>query len=57
MKGREKAWNAKITEDDVREIRRFREMGHTYSEVIEITGISKASVTKVLGGKTWTHVK
>lgn len=49
--------NAKLTEDDVREIRRLVARGSLHREVAEVFGVSKAAVGAIVSGRNWSHVK
>lgn len=52
--------NAKLTEDDVREIRsmyRVREPGRTIPDLAERYGVSTALIYNIVSGKKWRHVK
>lgn len=48
---------SKITEKDVREIRRLRENGLFYYQIAELFPISKAEVHLICKNKRWQHVK
>lgn len=47
---------AKLTEDDVRDIRRWHAEGVKQSEIAKMLGISKQRISDVILGKGWTHV-
>lgn len=49
--------NAKLTEDDVRTIRRLVEQGSLHREVAQEFGVSKATVGAIISGRNWSHVK
>jgi hypothetical protein len=53
----EKHGNSKLTEDAVREIRRLRADGKLTTWIAERFGIKKQTVSLVLSGQTWGHVK
>lgn len=50
---------AKITDDDVREIRRLRAAGLSYTQVTDAIGwkIDVSTVRFIIKGLTWRHVK
>lgn len=47
---------SKISEDDVREIRRLKSSGVTGSELAGLFGINKHHANKIAAGKAWAHV-
>nr|WP_281357473.1 HNH endonuclease [Brasilonema bromeliae] len=47
---------AKLTEDDVREIRRLRSEGKLHREIALIFGISRKQVSDICIGRYWSHV-
>lgn len=47
---------AKLTEDDVREIREMLADGHYQREVAEAFGVGDVAVSSIKTGKTWRHV-
>lgn len=47
--------NSKITEDDVREIRRMRGE-YTYDQLAQMFGVSKSTIRDILCRKSWKHV-
>lgn len=47
---------AKLTEDDVRAIRRLRAMGLSQQAIAIRYGVSQANISAILLGTTWTHV-
>ncbi len=53
----EKQWKSKITEDDVRAIRRRLREGATQSSTSRELGISLAIVSNIAQGKHWKHVE
>jgi len=55
LKG-EQHGNAKLTENDVREIRRLRAIGVSRMAVARMFGISQSSVKKITGRYSWAHV-
>jgi hypothetical protein len=48
--------NAKLTDDDVREIRRLSALGLSTRKIGHRFGVSKFPVSEILRGKTWAHV-
>lgn len=52
----ELATTAKLTEDDVREIRRRRSKGETQSSIARDFGISRSNVQWIEHGRSWAHV-
>jgi hypothetical protein len=48
---------AKVTEDQVREIRRKHAQGSTLAHLAEEYGLTMASVSNIVRRKTWAHVK
>lgn len=53
LKGTQR-WMAKLTEDDVRAIRRMRGVG--MEEIGALFGVTRATIWAVLTGRTWRHV-
>lgn len=51
-----KHYLTRLTEDDVREIRRLRGPGKSGRSIAVVYGISPASVTNIIKRKTWAHV-
>lgn len=51
------ARSAKLTDDDVREIRKAREAGFLLSDVAARYGISISRVSMIANRKSWGHVK
>lgn len=49
----EAQWNAKLTEDDVRAIRRATE---PYSAIARRFGVSKSNITMIKTGNSWKHL-
>lgn len=49
-------WNAKLGDDDVREIRAMRERGASLREMATAFGISEGNVLAIVQRKTWRHV-
>ena len=48
----------KLTDEDVREIRRLLALGkHTQLEIGEMFGVSHFCISDIKRGKTWTHLK
>jgi DNA-binding CsgD family transcriptional regulator len=54
---RRSAWNTKITEHDVREIRKLHAQGIKNKDICERFGLSPASVTLIVKRINWAHVK
>jgi hypothetical protein len=52
----EKNGLAKLTEDDVIEIRIFREFGFTYKELGDMYGVSNVTIGHIIHKKTWSHI-
>lgn len=49
---------AKLTEEDVKKIRRLHASGRYYHrELAEMFGVSRATIGAVLSGRLWNHVK
>jgi DNA-binding XRE family transcriptional regulator len=48
--------NSKLTEDDVREIRRRKEEGATHMELAEEYGVTKTTISQIYNRKLWSHV-
>lgn len=58
LKGRgSKFYNAKLTEEDVREIKLKGKGSLTYQKIGDMYGVSGATIRDILVGKTWKHVK
>lgn len=49
--------NAKLNDEKVRLIRSLYKPGPTHAEIAKVVGVSKGTVTHVLKGKIWKHVK
>lgn len=47
---------AKMTEDSVRELRRLRECGLTYTQLAERFGISRSQVSNIIHRVSWKHL-
>lgn len=47
---------AKLKEDDVREIRAFRERGLTYDQIAEKFNVHRTNIYQIAKRKTWTHI-
>ena len=47
----------KITEDDVREIRRLRAAGRQYKDIAPLFGLNKSYVCLVASGRRWGHIE
>lgn len=48
--------NAKVTDDQIHEIRRLRQAGITCKTVAGMFGISPAQVSRIATGKRWAHL-
>jgi hypothetical protein len=48
---------AKLTDDNVREIRRLRAQGVTIREVAKRFGVTTGPIDQIMSGKRWSHVK
>ena len=48
--------NAKLTEADVRAIRRRKEAGATHMELAEEYGVTKTTISMIHNRKLWSHV-
>ena len=48
---------AKLTEDDVREIRRRAAAGEMYKDLAAEFGIARSGVSEMVNRKTWRHVE
>jgi hypothetical protein len=48
--------NAKLTEDDVREIRRRRATGESFASLAEAFGIANRNIQAVVYRRSWRHV-
>jgi hypothetical protein len=46
---------AKLTEDDVREIRRLLGQGLTQTKISSLFGVSRVTISKIKLGKLWAH--
>ena len=53
----ERVWAAKLTEADVREIRRASAMGETAVALGKRFGINQSTATRIIQGKMWAHVQ
>lgn len=47
---------ARLTDDDVREIRRRRDLGQTQLRVASDFGISRSQVYRIVSGRNWGHL-
>lgn len=48
---------SKLTEAQVREIRRLRELGLTTYQIADRFKVTRPNIGSILAGKTWNHVK
>lgn len=53
----EKIWIAKVTEDDVRAIRRFRAAGRKLRDLAGQFGLSQSATWAIIQRKSWAHVQ
>lgn len=53
----EKQWNARLTEELVRTIRRRTSAGEKHSTVAADLGVSRSNVSIIAKGKSWSHVQ
>ena len=54
----EKNPKAKLTEEEVKEIKRLRrEKNLSQSELAKIFGVTGCNISYILSGKTWGHVR
>ena len=53
----ESHWMAKLTEDDVREIRKRRADGELMLALAKAFGVSEMQISYIVRRKQWTHVK
>lgn len=49
-------WQARLTDDEVRELRRLREAGYRYSDLAATFGISPSACYSVVNRQTYKHV-
>jgi len=49
--------NAKLNDENVKEIRKLRKSGMTHKNISKIFGVSSVSITQILLGRTWSHVR
>lgn len=49
--------HAKLTDDEVREIRRLRQDGWLQRDVAKRFGVAPSQISMITHGKTWKHVK
>lgn len=52
-----KSSNAKLTEDDVREMRKMHEEGKTLPELVRAFGLTYASISAIVKRKSWSHAE
>lgn len=52
----ESHWAAKLTEDDVREIRHLHKTGVNMTRLARMFGVGRYPIRAILAGKTWKHV-
>jgi hypothetical protein len=56
LKG-EELWNSKLTEEDVREIKKLLDQGETGASIARRFSIHPMQVSSIKLGKAWAHVK
>lgn len=49
--------NAKLTPDDVREIRRLKSQGWIQADIARHFGVHPVTVSQIIRGERWKHVK
>lgn len=52
-----KKWSAKLTEDDVREIRKRLAAGDLGSDLAKVYGVNPTTIRDIKAGRTWKHVE
>jgi len=50
-------WNARFTENDIREIRRLRNEGIEIKKIAEYYSVSKGAIQHIVLGHNWRHVQ
>jgi hypothetical protein len=50
-------WMSKLEDEDIREIRRLRKQGRQVKEIAKQYGVSGPTISNILSGKVWKHVK
>ena len=53
----EDTYNAKLTDNDIRKIRIWRESGMTHAAISKAMDIRRTHITKILNRQIWAHVK
>ena len=53
----EQCYNAKLTDSDVREIRRLVASGETHRYVAALFGVSPSNISSIIARKKWAHVE
>lgn len=53
----ERQWKAKLTEDDVREMRRLSNSGWLQEELAAKFGVGRGTVSFIVNRKSWSHVE
>jgi hypothetical protein len=51
-----KAYQAKLTEDKVRELKRLRAQGWKYKDLAAYAGVNRITVHDAITGRSWKHV-
>lgn len=54
--GERNGWS-KLTENNVREIRKLRSEGHSYYAMAKVFGVNETTIRRVALGFIWSHVK
>lgn len=52
----ERNYTAKLTANQVREIRRLRKAGHTPAELAKQFGVSGSLISNIMAGRIWKHI-
>ncbi len=50
-------WNVKLTEDDVRQIRKMILEGYSSREIADHFNVAKPTIKDIKAGRTWRHVQ
>jgi len=48
--------SAKLSDDEVREIRSLLDDGISHGKIAAIYGVARSQISNIANGKTWTHV-
>lgn len=49
-------WNAKLTEDQVRDMHSMSRRGQTHKTIAEAFGVTPATVCRIVNGQAWKHI-